>query len=159
KGENAVKIFGPELGRLEELAGKVKEALAGVRGVENPGGFRIQGQASLEFPIDREKCARWNVRVADVNDVIQTAVGGKAGTQMIEGEKPSGLILRWPARLRGDEQAILDIPVEVTNRVVTGGSAAVLGATPTTGASTGPAATGTSTAGPALTGSAVNAPA
>src|SRR5438552_16985012 len=84
KGENSVKIFGPDLDKLEELAVKVKDALAGVPGVDNAGVFRIQGQSNLEFPIDRLKCSRWNVSVADVQNVIQTAVGGKAFTQMVE---------------------------------------------------------------------------
>src|SRR5262249_23261114 len=87
KGENSVKIFGPDLDELERLAEQVKNVLAGVRGVENAGVFRIKGQSNLEFTIDRPKCALWNVSVADVQNVIQTAVGGKACTQVIEGER------------------------------------------------------------------------
>src|SRR6202008_2736526 len=61
KGENSVKIFGPDLDRQEELAYQVRDVLNQVPGVENAGVFRIQGQSNLEFHIDREKCARWNV--------------------------------------------------------------------------------------------------
>ena len=64
--ENAVKIFGPDLHGLEEIAEKVKATLSQIRGVENVGIFRIKGQANLEFAIDRAKCALWNVSVADV---------------------------------------------------------------------------------------------
>src|SRR5205814_2787109 len=68
KGENAVKIFGPDLGTLEEPAERVKAALGEIPGVENPGVFRVRGQSNLEFPVDREKCARWGVSAADVAD-------------------------------------------------------------------------------------------
>src|SRR5439155_13887320 len=76
KGENAVKIFGPDLGTLEDLADRVKRTLDGVHGVENPGVFRVRGQSNLEFPIDREKCARGGVSAADVADTIEAAGGG-----------------------------------------------------------------------------------
>ena len=113
KGENAVKIFGPDLDELEKTAEKVKATLQSVRGIENVGIFRIKGQANLEFAIDRNKCALWNVSVADVQEVLATAVGGKALTQVVEGERKFDVTLRWPERLRYNEETILDIPVEV----------------------------------------------
>lgn len=158
KGENSVKIFGPDLGRLEELAYQVRDVLNKVPGVENPGVFRIQGQSTLEFHIDRDRCARWNVAVADVQNVIQTAVGGKAATQMIEGGKTFDVTLRWPRALRADEQAILAIPVNVGNNQVTAGSQTTLATTPIAGGSVGLSPTGTTVALPAPTGTAVNAP-
>ena len=87
KGENSVKIFGPDLDELEELAEQVKDALATVPGVENAGVFRIKGQSNLEFPVDREKCACWNVSAADVQDVIADGRRRQGVTQMTEGEK------------------------------------------------------------------------
>ena len=99
--------------------------------------FRIKGQTNLEFPIDREKCARWNVNVSDVQNVLQTAVGGKAFTQMIEGEKTFDITLRLPEKYRSNKSAILDIPVEVTNNNVSSGSTSSVASTPLTGASTG----------------------
>ena len=80
--------------------------------------FSILGQTNLEFAIDREKCAKWNVSIADVQDALATAVGGKAFTEMVEGERTFDITLRWPERLRMDENQILDIPVDVIkNRV------------------------------------------
>ena len=113
KGENAVKIFGPDLDELEKTAEKVKATLQSVRGIENVGIFRIKGQANLEFAIDRNKCALWNVSVADVQEVLATAVGGRSLTQVVEGERKFDVTLRWPERLRYNEETILDIPVEV----------------------------------------------
>src|SRR5205085_4102732 len=120
KGENSIKVFGPDLDRLEELAEKIKDVLAKVPGVDNAGVFHIQGQSNLEFPVDRRKCARWNVSVADVENVIAAAVGGKAVTQMTEGGKTFDVTVRFPAARRRNEQAILNIPIEVGNQVAAG---------------------------------------
>jgi cobalt-zinc-cadmium resistance protein CzcA len=155
KGENSVKIFGPDLDELERLADKVKDRLQRIKGVEDLGVFRIKGQTNLEFPIDREKCARWGVNVSDVQNVLQTAVGGKAFTQMIEGEKMFDIALRMPEKYRSNKDAILDIPVDVSNYVTSGGQSNV-GSTSLTGASIGLSPLGTSQAMPSLTGNMFN---
>src|SRR5262249_14441075 len=116
-----------------------------------------KGQSNLEFPIDRDKCALWNVSVADVQNVIQSAVGGKSVTQMIEGEKNFDVAIRWPQRLRSDQSAILNIPVDVTSHTVAYPSFSDVSATPLTGASRAPATSGTSVAMPAATGSSLAA--
>jgi cobalt-zinc-cadmium resistance protein CzcA len=159
KGENSIKIFGPDLGKLEELADKVKTAISEVAGVESPGVFRIQGQSNLEIPIDRGKCARWNLSVSDVQDMIQAAVSGKALTQMTEGGRTFDITMRYPASLRRDVQSILDIPVDVSSHTVVPHGPQQQAATPVTGSSAGLSPIGTSTAFPALTGSNSNAPA
>jgi cobalt-zinc-cadmium resistance protein CzcA len=156
QGENSVKIFGPNLEELERLGERVKEVLAGIRGIENPAVYRILGQSNLEFPVDRRKCALWNVSVADVQNALQTAVGGKPFTQMIEGEKSFDVTLRWPARLRADEDLILEIPVDVVGHTVTPGSVPAASPTPVSGASTGVSPTGTSASLPAVSGSTQN---
>jgi cobalt-zinc-cadmium resistance protein CzcA len=155
KGDNSVKIIGPDLDELERVAEQVKNALESVPGIKNVGVFRIKGQPNLEFPIDREKCNRWGVSVADVQNVIKTAVGGQAFSQMIEGEKVFDITLRWPQRLRDNEQAILKIPVDVSNNTVTAGNVPGTPQTPLTGQSSGVSSTGTSLAMPSLTGTAV----
>jgi cobalt-zinc-cadmium resistance protein CzcA len=156
QGENSVKIFGPDLPGLERLGERVKQVLAGIRGIENPAVYRILGQSNLEFAVDRHKCALWNVNVADVQNALQTAVGGKPVTQMIEGEKSFDVTLRWPERLRETEDLILDIPVDVVGHTVTPGSVPSTPQTPVSGASTGVSSTGTSAALPALSGSTAN---
>lgn len=118
KGENSIKIIGPNLDELEKLADQAADELKRVPGIQSVGIFSIMGQTNLEFAIDRDKCARWNVSVADVQDALATAVGGQAFTQMVEGEKTFDITLRWPGHLRSDEESILDIPVDVLkNRV------------------------------------------
>ncbi|MFO1063874.1 MAG: efflux RND transporter permease subunit [Pirellulales bacterium] len=115
KGENSIKIFGPDLDELESLAAKVKAEVSQVPGVVDAGVFRIQGQTNLTFPIDRAKCAVWGVRTADAEDVIAVAVGGKPFTEMIEGERRFDIALRWPERLRDTVDDILRIPVDVAH--------------------------------------------
>ena len=118
KGDNSVKIFGPDLNELERLGIQLRNALKAVRGMENVAVFSIQGQSNLEMRIDPEKCARWGVSVADVNNVVQTALGARPLSTMIEGERLFDIAVRWPLRLRDSETAILDIPVDVTNNAV-----------------------------------------
>ncbi len=118
KGDNSVKIFGPDLETLEDLADKVKNTLRTVRGIENVGVFNIVGQTNLELRVDLDKCKRWGISAANVNNVVQTALGGKAFATMIEGEKKFDITVRWPAWRRGSETSILDIPVDVTNNQV-----------------------------------------
>src|SRR5262249_54085241 len=153
-GDNSVKVIGPDLDELERLAERLKGVLDTVAGVENVGIFRIKGQPNLEFTVDRQRCERWNVSVADVENAIKIAVGGSTVTQMIEGEKTFDVVLRWPQRLRGSEQAILDIPIAVTGNTVAAGASPSVAPTPVSGASTGVSATGSSVPLPALTGSA-----
>src|SRR4029077_10324873 len=156
KGENSVKIIGPDLDELERLAIEFRNALSQVPGVSDPGIFRIKGQTNLSFPIDRAKCALWGVNVADVEDVISTAVGGMPFTEMLEGERRFDIALRWPEELRKSADDILDIPVDVVKNTVTEGSVSGRAATPLSGASTGLSPLGTSLPMPSLTGSTFN---
>lgn len=122
QGENSVKIIGPDLDRLEGLGRQAVLAMSNIPGIQDAGYYKINGQSNVALPIDREKCSLWNVSVADVHDVIQTAIGGKTVSQMIEGEKSFDITIRWPATLRRDLSSILDIPVVVTENTVTASS-------------------------------------
>ena len=133
KGDNSIKIIGPDLDKLEEIADQVKNRISGIKGIENVGVFRIMGQPNLEFPIDPKKCQLWAISTNDVENVIRTAVGGKSFSTMIEGEKMFDITLRWPKPLRSSEQAILDIPVDVTSNTVTSGLPSIQATTLTGG--------------------------
>lgn len=135
KGENSLKIFGPDLQTLEKLANESAAVLRRVPGIESVGVFSIMGQTNLEFSIDREKCAKWNVSIADVQDALATAVGGKAFSQMVEGEKTFDITLRWPGHLRADEERILDIPVDALKNRVVSNTSSRPGALPLAGTS------------------------
>jgi cobalt-zinc-cadmium resistance protein CzcA len=115
KGANSVKIFGNDLNVLEDVGQRVAEILKTVRGIENVGLFHIVGQPNLEIEIDRDLCARHGVKVADVEAVVQVAIGGAAFTQMVEGEKLYDIILRLPITLRNDPTVIGRILVDVAS--------------------------------------------
>jgi cobalt-zinc-cadmium resistance protein CzcA len=146
KGDNAVKIFGPDLNKLEQLAAEVKNRLEQVPGIHEVGIFNIMGQSNLEFRVDLDKCAKWGVSAADVNNLIQCAVGGKAQTSMIEGERLFDVTLRWPKAYRSSETSILDMQVDITNNQVV----------PVAGPGFTPSPTGSGVAPPTKEGSLVN---
>jgi cobalt-zinc-cadmium resistance protein CzcA len=118
KGENSVKIFGPDLDQLEVLATRVRNVLDDVHGIENVGIFHIRGQSHLEFRVDPQKCEKYGVQTADVNNVVSSALGAQPQTNMVEGEKRFDISIRWPKTLRSNETSILDIPVDIVNNQV-----------------------------------------
>jgi cobalt-zinc-cadmium resistance protein CzcA len=118
KGDNSVKIFGPDIDELEKLAEKIKNALQDIQGIEDVGVFHIRGQSHLEFRVDPQKCQRWGVTTADVNNVVASALGASPQSNMVEGEKLFPIAVRWPKRLRDSESSILDIPVDISNNQV-----------------------------------------
>src|SRR5204862_4575038 len=74
KGDNSVKIIGPDLDELERVAEKVENTLEGIDGIQDVGVFRIKGQSKLEFPIDDDRCNPWGMSVGDGQDVIQPVI-------------------------------------------------------------------------------------
>jgi cobalt-zinc-cadmium resistance protein CzcA len=113
KGANSVKLFGGDLATLEEAGRRVADVLREVPGVEDVGLFRIIGQPNLEIRIDRRACARYGVNVEDVEGVIQVAIGGRAFSEMVEGEKRYDIVLRLPQDLRNDPEDIGRIPIDI----------------------------------------------
>ena len=106
KSALAVKIFGPDLNVLQDKALQVKQTLARVPGFTELTVVRELGQPSLLIDVDREKIARYGINVADVEAVIQAAVGGQAATQVIQGEKLFDLVVRMQPQFRSNAQQI-----------------------------------------------------
>ncbi|HJZ58326.1 MAG TPA: efflux RND transporter permease subunit, partial [Gemmataceae bacterium] len=157
KGDNSVKIFGPDLVELQRLARVTADRLRAVEGVEDVGVLEVMGQPNLEIPWDPDKCKQWGVSAADLQGVVQTAVGGQAFSQMVEGEKKFDITMRWPRPLRDNVRAILDIPVDVVNNQVAPGWQPAVGSTRITGGAVGLTTSGTTNSGPSIFGSAFNA--
>ena len=111
KGENSIKIFGKDLEVLEELAKKVKAEIAEVPGVRDPGAFSLLGQPNLVIKVDRSAAARYGFSVADINAVIQAAIGGQEVTRVYDGEMNFALTVRFAAEYRRSVDAIRAIPV------------------------------------------------
>jgi cobalt-zinc-cadmium resistance protein CzcA len=106
KGALAVKIYGDDLRTLEGKADEIANVMRGIRGVEDLGVFRIIGQPNLNFKVDRDQAARFGINVSDVQDAIQTAVGGNALSEVLIGERRYDLVLRYLPEFRDTKQAI-----------------------------------------------------
>ncbi|MBZ5723367.1 MAG: CusA/CzcA family heavy metal efflux RND transporter [Acidobacteriia bacterium] len=106
KGQLAIKVFGDDLKMLEAAGERIVNVLRTVPGVADLGLFRVIGQPNLEFAVDRAQAARYGINVADVQDAIETAVGGKSVSQVLEGEQRYDLVVRYEAPYRDTEQAI-----------------------------------------------------
>jgi len=106
KGALAVKIFGDDLKTLEEKADQIVGVMKDIRGVEDLGVFRVIGQPNLDFTVNRDQAARYGINVSDVQDAIQTAVGGNALSQVLIGEQRYDLVLRYLPQYRDTKEAI-----------------------------------------------------
>lgn len=109
KGELSVKIYGDDLKTLEEKGNQVVSVMGKIPGVKDLGLFRIIGQPNLTFTVDRQAAARWGINVADVQDAIQTAIGGNAVSQVLQGEARYDLVLRYQKQYRDTRQAIENV--------------------------------------------------
>ncbi|MGA9508652.1 MAG: efflux RND transporter permease subunit, partial [Candidatus Sulfotelmatobacter sp.] len=109
KGALATKIYGDDLKVLEAKSDEVVNIMRGIRGVEDLGVFRVLGQPNLNVTVDRAACARHQINVSDVQDAVQTAVGGNALTQVLKGEARYDLTLRYLPQYRNTEEAIENI--------------------------------------------------
>jgi cobalt-zinc-cadmium resistance protein CzcA len=109
KGELAVKIYGVDLRRLEATADRIVAVMRQVNGIEDLGVFRVLGQPNIEFHVDRLQAARHQINVADLQDAIQTAVGGTALTQVLQDEQRYDLVMRYLPQYRDTREAIENI--------------------------------------------------
>lgn len=112
KAQIAVKLFGEDLDTLVSKADDIQKALATVPGVADLSVERVAGSAMLQIEIKRDELARYGISIADVQEVIETALGGKAASQVIEGDKRFDLMVRMPKAVREDVQRLQEIQVQ-----------------------------------------------
>ena len=106
KGELAVKVYGDDLRTLEAKSDEIVAVMSKVKGVEDLGVFRVIGQPNLNYAVDRQAAARYGINVADVQDAVQTAVGGGSVSQVLRGEARYDLVVRYLPQYRDTEDAI-----------------------------------------------------
>jgi cobalt-zinc-cadmium resistance protein CzcA len=106
KGELAAKVYGDDLKILEEKADQIASIMRRIKGIEDLGVLRVLGQPNLNVAVDRDQAARYQINVADVQDAIQTAVGGNALTQVLQGEARYDLVVRYLPQYRDTKDAI-----------------------------------------------------
>ena len=109
KGELAIKVFGEDLKTLEAKGQQIVGVMRGVQGIQDLGLFRVIGQPNLNLTVSRAKAARYQINIADIQDAIQTAVGGNALTQVLDGERRYDLVLRYLPEFRDRQEAIENI--------------------------------------------------
>ena len=115
----AVKIFGPDFNELDTLADQVMAQLKTVQGVEDLGVLRNLGQPEFRVNLDQQKMALYGVSIADANAIIEMAVGGKAATQLYEGERKFDIRVRYEKDFRDTEDKIkqLMVPTQDGTRI------------------------------------------
>jgi cobalt-zinc-cadmium resistance protein CzcA len=111
KSSLAVKIYGEDLNVLQDRALKIKNVLSKVPGFTDLTVVRELGQPSLLIDVDRAKVARYGINVADVEVVVEAAVGGQAATQVIQGEEVFDLVVRMEPQFRSSAGSIGDLLV------------------------------------------------
>jgi cobalt-zinc-cadmium resistance protein CzcA len=109
KGELAVKLYGDDLKLLEEKGDQIVSIMSKIPGIEDLGLFRVLGQPNLNFTVDRLQAARYGINVADVQDAVQTAVGGNAVSQVLQGEERYDLVVRYQEPYRNTPEAIENV--------------------------------------------------
>jgi cobalt-zinc-cadmium resistance protein CzcA len=109
KSALAVKIFGADLQVLDERAAQVKNILQKIPGIAEITVVRELGQPSLTITPDRAKLARYGLNVSDINTLVETAIGGKPATQVIQGERQFDMVVRMQEPFRSDENAIKNL--------------------------------------------------
>ena len=108
---NAVKIYGDDLDKLDELANKVIEQIASVPGIKDVGILRNVGQPEISVLLDEEKMAIYGVQKSDAQSIIEMAIGGKTATQKYEGDRKFDIRIRYSKEYRKDEEDIMDLMV------------------------------------------------
>jgi len=109
KGQLATKIYGEDLHVLEAKAEQIVSVMREVRGITDLGILHVTGQPNENFVVDRLQAARYQINVADVQDAINTAVGGNALTQVLQGEARYDLVMRYLPQFRSTKEAIENI--------------------------------------------------
>ena len=109
KGELSVKIYGDDFKTLEQKGNEVVSTMSKIPGIADLGMFRIIGQPNLTFTVNREAAARYGINVADIQDAVQTAVGGTTLSEVLKGEAQFDLVLRYQKQYRDTQEAIENV--------------------------------------------------
>jgi cobalt-zinc-cadmium resistance protein CzcA len=113
KGANSIKIVGPDLATLEQIAKTAMAEMSQVPGITDLGAFWVLGQPNLNIKIDREKAARYGLNVSDANNVVQAALGGTVATTLLEAERQFGVVVRLAPEYRSDVHEVKNVKVGV----------------------------------------------
>jgi cobalt-zinc-cadmium resistance protein CzcA len=102
KSDLAIKFFGPDLEVLRENANRAAVLMQGIRGAEDVRVEQVSGFPQVEIVVDRKAIARHKINIADINEIVETAVGGKVASMVVEAQKRFAVLVRFPVALRRD---------------------------------------------------------
>jgi cobalt-zinc-cadmium resistance protein CzcA len=111
----AIKLFGDDFAILEEKAGKIEEIVKRTAGASDVFRARLSGQGYLKVVMRSERLARYGLNNEDVNRVVEMAVGGKVATEVIEGNRRAGVLVRYPEAARAAPQSIKRLMVKTAS--------------------------------------------
>ena len=111
KGELAVKLFGADLKILEAKADEIQDVMGKIHGVADLGTFQVRGQPNVNLVVDRAAADRFGINVSDVQDAVETAVGGKAVSQILVAEQRYDLTVRYQEPFRRTVEDIAAIRI------------------------------------------------
>jgi cobalt-zinc-cadmium resistance protein CzcA len=109
KGQLAIKIYGDDLKTLESKGQEIVNVMRSIRGIADLGLFRVIGQPNLQLKVDRKVAARYALNISDVQDAVETAVGGKVVGQVLQGEQRYDMVVRYDAPFRSTMEAVENI--------------------------------------------------
>lgn len=113
KGEIAVKIFGSDLGILEDKADQVVDVLKGIKGATDVAAIRISGNSEVDITLDRTKLARYGLSVGEVNSTIETAMGGSTANTFYDGDRRFDVVLKLDRQFRESPEDIAELPIRL----------------------------------------------
>ncbi|MFZ2854761.1 MAG: efflux RND transporter permease subunit [Rhodocyclaceae bacterium] len=111
RSDVAIKLFGDDIEVLKQKADAIARIATSVKGAQDLKVERVTGQQYLSIEIDRQAIARHGLNVSDIHDVIEAAIGGRTATEIFEGERRFGAVVRLPEKFRGDVETIRDLLV------------------------------------------------
>ncbi len=112
KGMLAIKIYGPDVAVLQKLGDQIAGIVSGIPGMVDVVNNQQMGQPEYQIKINREEAARYGVNVSDVQNLVDTAIGGKVATKLIEGEKRFPVLIRFSKEFRNTERALDNILID-----------------------------------------------
>jgi cobalt-zinc-cadmium resistance protein CzcA len=102
KSDLAVKVYGPDLGKLKGYADRIASVLTGIRGAADVKVEQVSGMDQVEVALNRQEMARYGINVVDVNEIVETAVAGKEATRVVDGQMRIAAVVRFPEAYRSD---------------------------------------------------------
>jgi len=115
KAQIAIKLFGEDIEALKKKAEEIRDVISKIEGVEDLNVERVSGLQYLQIDIDRSQIARYGINVSDIQEIVETAIGGKVATEVFEGQRRFGVLVRFPGDVRRDVNTIKNILVSAPN--------------------------------------------